>query len=36
MNNISFTQDNYKEETTSIWLVAVMQFGLKINFFNPF
>lgn len=36
MNNITFTQDNCKEETTSIWLVAVMQFGLKLNLFKPF
>ncbi|ELP61160.1 hypothetical protein F502_01855 [Clostridium pasteurianum DSM 525 = ATCC 6013] len=36
MNNISFNRDNCKEETTSIWLVAVMQFGLKMNFFKPF
>ncbi|MBC2580588.1 transposase [Clostridium sp. DJ247] len=36
MNNITYSQDNCKEETTSTWLVAVMQFGLKINFFKPF
>ncbi|MCY6355858.1 transposase, partial [Clostridium sp. ZS2-4] len=36
MNNFTFTQDNCKEETTSTWLIAVMQFGLKINFFKPF
>lgn len=36
MNNITYSQDNCKEETTSTWLVGVMQFGLKINFFKPF
>jgi hypothetical protein len=36
MNNITFTQDNCKEETTSTWLVAVLQFGLKLNLFKPF
>jgi Transposase DDE domain group 1 len=36
MNNITFTQENCKEETTSTWLVAVMQFGLKLNLFKPF
>lgn len=36
MNNITYSQDNCKEETTSTWLTAVMQFGLKINFFKPF
>lgn len=36
MNNITFTQDDCKEETTSTWLIAVMQFGLKINLFKPF
>ena len=35
MNNVTFSQTNCKEETTSTWLAAVMQFGLKINFFNP-
>ncbi|MFD3156048.1 transposase (plasmid) [Haloimpatiens sp. FM7330] len=35
MNNFTFTQDNCKEETTSTWLISVMQFGLKINFFKP-
>lgn len=36
MNNITFTQDNCKEETTSTWLISVMQFGLKFNIFKPF
>ncbi|MCY6960731.1 transposase, partial [Clostridium brassicae] len=36
MNNFTFTQDNCKEETTSTWLIAVLQFGLKINLFKPF
>lgn len=36
MNNFTFTQNNCKEETTSTWLIAVMQFGLKINHFKPF
>jgi hypothetical protein len=36
MNNINFTRDNCKEESTSIWLAAVMQFGLKMSFFKPF
>ncbi|MDS0526694.1 hypothetical protein NNC19_13465 [Clostridium sp. SHJSY1] len=36
MNNFNFTQDNCKEETTSTWLVAVMQYGLKANIFKPF
>ncbi|MEJ8555068.1 hypothetical protein, partial [Tepidibacter sp. Z1-5] len=27
---------NCKEETTSAWLIAVMKFGLEINFFKPF
>ncbi|KZL93605.1 transposase [Clostridium magnum] len=36
MNNITYSQDNCKEETTSTWLIAIMQFGLKINFFKPF
>ncbi|MCI1651044.1 transposase [Clostridium tyrobutyricum] len=36
MNNINFTQDNCKEESTSIWLAAVMQFGLKMRFFKHF
>lgn len=36
MNNCTFTQDNCKEETTSTWLIAVLQFGLKLNFFEPF
>jgi hypothetical protein len=34
MNNFTFTQDNCKEETTSTWLITVMQFGLKINLFS--
>ena len=36
MNNFTFTQDNCKQETTSTWLIAVMQFGLKISLFMPF
>jgi len=36
MNKITFTQSECKEETTSTWLVAVIQFGLKIDFFKPF
>lgn len=36
MNNFTFSQDSCKEETTSTWLIAVMQFGLKINFFESF
>lgn len=36
MNNITFTQENCKEETTSTWLISVMQFGLKLNLFKPF
>lgn len=36
MNNFTFTQDNCKEETTSAWLIAVMQFGSKMNLFKPF
>lgn len=36
MNNFTFTQNNCKEETTSTWLIAVMQFGLKFNLFKPF
>lgn len=36
MNNFTFTKSNCKEETTSTWLIAVMQFGLKINHFKPF
>lgn len=36
MNNFTFTQENCKEETTSTWLLAVMKFGLNINFFKPF
>ena len=36
MNNFTFTQSDCKEETTSTWLIAVMQFGLKINLFKPF
>jgi hypothetical protein len=35
MNNITFSQSNCKEETTSIWLAAVMQYGLKTGFFKP-
>lgn len=35
MNNVTFSQHDCKEETTSTWLAAVMQFGIKINFFNP-
>jgi hypothetical protein len=36
MDNFTFTQDNCKEETTSTWLIAVMQFSLKFNLFKPF
>ena len=36
MNNFTFTQNNCKEETTSTWLIAVIQFGLKFNLFKPF
>ena len=36
MNNFTFTNDNCKEETTSTWLISVMQFGLKSNIFKPF
>ncbi|MGO5092354.1 hypothetical protein [Clostridium sp. LCP25S3_F10] len=36
MNNFTFTQDNCKEETTSTWLIAALQFGLKVNLFKPF
>ncbi|NFA62290.1 transposase [Clostridium sporogenes] len=36
MNNFTFTQENCKEETTSTWLIASLQFGLKINLFKPF
>jgi len=36
MNNCTFAQDNCKQESTSTWLAAVMQFGLKIGFFKPF
>ena len=36
MNNFTFTNDECKEETTSTWLIAVMQFGLKANIFKPF
>lgn len=36
MNNITFSQENWKEKTTSTWLVTVMQFGLKFNLFKPF
>lgn len=36
MNNFTFTNDNCKEETTSTWLISVMQFGLKANIFKPF
>lgn len=35
MNNVTFSQTKSKEETTSTWLAAVMNFGLKINFFKP-
>ena len=34
MNNFTFTNDECKEETTSTWLIAVMQFGLKANIFK--
>jgi hypothetical protein len=36
MNNFTFTNDDCKEETTSTWLIAAMQFGLKANIFKPF
>ena len=36
MNNFTFTNDECKEETTSTWLIAVMQFGLKASIFKPF
>ncbi len=36
MKRITFKQNNCKEETTSTWLIAVMKFGLKIEFFKPF
>lgn len=35
MNNFTFTNDNCKEETTSTWLISVLQFGLKANIFKP-
>ncbi|WIV13132.1 hypothetical protein [Proteiniborus sp. MB09-C3] len=35
MNNVTFSQAKCKEETTSTWLAAVMNFGIKINFFKP-
>ncbi|QAA30216.1 transposase [Clostridium manihotivorum] len=35
MNNFTFTQESCKEETTSTWLAAVMQFGLNTNVFSP-
>lgn len=36
MNNFTFTHNDCKEETTSTWLIAVMQFGSKANIFKPF
>nr|WP_223919185.1 hypothetical protein [Clostridium sporogenes] len=36
MNNFTFTQDNCKEETTYTWLIAALQFSLKINLFKIF
>lgn len=36
MDNFTFTQNNCKEGTTSTWLIALMQFGLKFNLFKPF
>ncbi|URZ03332.1 transposase [Clostridium felsineum] len=36
MNNCTFTQNECKQESTSTWLIAVMQFGLKLGFFKPF
>jgi hypothetical protein len=36
MNNFTFTNDDCKEETTSTWLISVMQFGLKSSIFKPF
>lgn len=35
MNKITFSQNDCKEETTSIWLISVMQYGLKLQFFKP-
>ena len=35
MNKITFSQSDCKEETTSIWLISVMQYGLKLEFFKP-
>ncbi|URZ17814.1 transposase [Clostridium felsineum] len=36
MNNFNFTQDNCKEETTSTWLISVLQFGSKLEVFKAF
>ncbi|MBE6068679.1 MAG: hypothetical protein E7211_13440 [Clostridium lundense] len=36
MNSCIFTQEDCKKETTSNWLIAVMEFGLKINIFKHF
>lgn len=36
MDNFTFTQDNCKEETTSTWLIAVIQFGFKLNILRRF
>ena len=35
MNKITFFQNDCKEETTSIWLLSVLQYGLKLEFFKP-
>ncbi|WP_333860731.1 transposase [Clostridium sp.] len=35
MNKITFSRNDCKEETTSIWLVSVLQYGLKLEFFKP-
>lgn len=34
MNNFTFTNDNYKEEAPSTWLISVLQFSLKANVFK--
>lgn len=36
MDNITFSQRNCKEKTTSIWLAAVIQHGLDTDFLNKF
>ena len=35
MNKITFSHNDCKEETTSIWLLSVLQYGLKLEFFKP-